>query len=198
MLPSILSLAFPNENPALNRAGGAMVAVFVISAIGLDSLLHGIKDKVGKKWGLQSAWLLGTLLLLMVAGINYDLVFRQYAGDYRNYSWNTSELGEVISDFSNSFGSADNAWVVAYPHWVDTRLVGINAGYPMRDFGVWPDQIVNTLEVENSKLFLINLQDSEGLETLNSLYPEGNSSLHESSVIGKDFLVYFVPSGDGQ
>jgi hypothetical protein len=30
MLPSILSLAYPAENPAPNRAGGALVPVFVI------------------------------------------------------------------------------------------------------------------------------------------------------------------------
>ena len=38
MLPSILSLAFPDENPALNRAAGAIVPVFVIIAIALDGL----------------------------------------------------------------------------------------------------------------------------------------------------------------
>jgi hypothetical protein len=41
MLPSILSLAFPAENPALNRAGGALVPVFVVVGIALDGLLRG-------------------------------------------------------------------------------------------------------------------------------------------------------------
>ncbi|MFL7871047.1 MAG: glycosyltransferase family 39 protein, partial [Anaerolineales bacterium] len=38
-MPSILSLAFPAENPALNRAGGAYVPVFVIVALALDGLV---------------------------------------------------------------------------------------------------------------------------------------------------------------
>ncbi len=38
-LPSILSLAFPAENPALNRAAGAMVPTFLLVAIALDGLL---------------------------------------------------------------------------------------------------------------------------------------------------------------
>ena len=37
-MPSILSLAFPGENPALNRAGGAYVPVFVVVALALDGL----------------------------------------------------------------------------------------------------------------------------------------------------------------
>src|SRR5581483_5374586 len=42
LLPSILSLAFPDENPALNRAGGALMPVFVIVALALDGLLSAI------------------------------------------------------------------------------------------------------------------------------------------------------------
>ncbi len=40
-MPSILSLAFPGENPALNRAGGAYVTAFVIVGLALDGLLTG-------------------------------------------------------------------------------------------------------------------------------------------------------------
>jgi hypothetical protein len=39
MLPSILSLAFPRENPALNRSGGAMVPVFIIIGIGFYNFI---------------------------------------------------------------------------------------------------------------------------------------------------------------
>ena len=35
-MPSILSLAFPGENPALNRAGGAYVTAFVIAGLALE------------------------------------------------------------------------------------------------------------------------------------------------------------------
>lgn len=196
MLPSTLSLAFPAENPALNRAGGTMVAVFVICAVALDSLLHGIKDKIGARWGLAAAWGLGGLILGLVAVLNYGLVFRQYSGAYAQHSWNSSELGEIIHDYSNSFGTDDSAWVVAYPHWVDTRLVATNAGFPGRDYGIWPDQLEDTLATPSPKLFLVNLQDAEGLETLQSLYPGGVSSLHSSSIPAKDFLIFFVPPNE--
>ena len=51
MLPSILSLAFPDENPALNRAGGAIVPVFLIIAIALDGLMSGVEKRLHSKTG---------------------------------------------------------------------------------------------------------------------------------------------------
>ncbi len=43
MLPSILSLAFPNENPALNRTAGALVPTFIVVGISLDAFLTAIE-----------------------------------------------------------------------------------------------------------------------------------------------------------
>ncbi len=195
MLPSILSLAFPNENPALNRAGGAMVVIFVISAIGLDALAHGIKDRLGKHARLRSAWITAAIVLAATAFLNYDMVFRQYADAYKFFSWNSSEMGALIEDFSNTNGDSDNAWVIAYPHWVDTRLVGINAGFAYKDFGIWPEELGHTLANQEEKLFLLNFKDSNGMDALISLYPNGETSIYDSSIEGKDFFVYTVPSG---
>lgn len=47
MLPSILALAFPNENPALNRTSGAMIPVFVIAGLALFSFIDSIRLKLG-------------------------------------------------------------------------------------------------------------------------------------------------------
>ena len=194
MLPSILSLAFPAENPALNRAGGATVAIFIIAAIGLDAFVHGIKDRVGKTGGLPVAWITGVLLIVAIGGTNYDMLFRQYGNAYQGYSWNSSEIGEVIENFSNTFGDADNAWVIAYPHWVDTRLVGINAGNEGRDFAIWADQLPDTQGIQEAKLFIFNLQDADAFDALQNIYPQGSNTFHESKVEGKDFYVYFVPA----
>lgn len=194
MLPSTLSLAFPEENPAMNRASGAFIAGFLICALGLDALLHGVKDKLGGKLGLRVAQALGTIILLFALALNCQLFFTDYLQEYDLHSWNTSELGQVIADYAGSFGSLDNAWVVAYPHWVDTRLVGMNAGNTARDYGIWPDQLSNTLAIAPPKLFLLKPEDSVGLDTLELLYPDGLVSTYASRVPGKEFLVFFVPA----
>lgn len=193
MLPSMLSLAFPEENPALNRAGAAAIPIFLIAAYALDALVHGIKDRIGPQSGLRVAQFIGAGLLLLIAGQNYDLVFREYAEAYAQASWNSSEIGKDIFEFSDSLGAEDSVWVVSFPHWVDTRLVGINAGFATRDFGIWPDQMEGTLSSPRPKLFLLNLQDVEGLDSLQTLYPDGRFSVSTSQVPGKEYVRYFVP-----
>ncbi len=39
MLPSIMALAFPIENPSTSRAGGAIVPILLVAVIGLESML---------------------------------------------------------------------------------------------------------------------------------------------------------------
>jgi len=192
MLPSILSLAFPSENPALNRTAGAMVPVFVIIGLTLDGILRGVQDRLSSLAGNRLAWAAGIFLFLWSAFQNYDLVFRQYQRSYTLSSWNTTEIGQVIRDFAELAGSADNAYVVAYPHWVDTRLVGINAGFPTRDFALWPENFPSTLESPAPKLFVIKFDDTASLNDLQLLYPDGYLRLFDSQVENKDFYLYFV------
>jgi hypothetical protein len=192
MLPSIMSLAYPDENPAMNRASGALVAVFLICALGFDALLHGIRDRLGGKAGVRIAAGIGGALVLVSAFANYGLVFERYNQQYTQSSWNTSEMGAVIADFAEGPGSLDQAWVISFPHWVDTRLVAINAGNPGRDYGIWPDTLATTLETPLPKLFLLRPDDAEGLSTLQSLYPQGSAQLYQSVQANKDFLIFSV------
>ncbi|NJD60983.1 MAG: hypothetical protein FIA98_16435, partial [Anaerolineae bacterium] len=192
MLPSILSLAFPDENPALNRAGGAIVPVFVIIAIALDGLMSGIEQRMPSKSGSRFSWGLAIALIFFSALGNYDLVFNQYQRAYVLASINSSEMGSVIRDFGELYGGMNNAYVVPYPYWVDTRLVGMNAGDPTRDMAIMPDQIDNTVNFPQPKLFIINPQDQADLKLLYELFPHGTVSSYNSQV-GKDFYIYMVP-----
>jgi len=193
MLPSILSLAFPAENPSLNRMSGAIVPVFLLVGVAGEALWRTIQEQFGKPLGEIFAWGLGSFLLLWSASQNYDLVFRQYQRAYQGAAWNTSEMGAVIGNFAASVGSPDNAWVVAYPYWVDTRLVGINAGYPLKNYAIWPEQIAATRNRPEAKLFLVKPEDETGLQTLGQTFPAGVVQRHASESPGHDFLMYFVP-----
>jgi hypothetical protein len=188
LLPSILSLAFPSENPAPNRAAGAMVSVFLIAGIALDGLMSALESRRGARL----AWSVGLALLLISSLQNFGLVFNQYQRDYTLLSWNTTEIGSVIRDFTRSLGEPDHAYVVAYPHWVDTRLVGINAGYPTRDYAIAPEQLSTTLEQPGPKLFVIYPQDESSMRALQLLYPQGYLRTYVSRVQGKDFWTYYV------
>jgi len=193
MLPSILSLAFPEENPALNRGAGAMVPVFLIIAISFDGLISAIKRRASPGAGSTFAYGLALLLVFLSVLGNYELVFHQYKRAYELSSWNTSEMGKLVHDFGDMYGSTETAYVVPYPYWVDTRLVGMNAGDPTRDYAIPPEQIVGTLADSRPKMFLVHPEDQTNLDLLRQLFPQGNVATYESQV-GKNFYVYMVPS----
>ena len=82
--------------------------------------------------------------------------------------------------------------MVAYPYWVDTRLVGMNAGFPTRDFAIWPEDLPKTVDASGTKLFIIKEEDTDSLVDLQNLFPEGIVQRYTSSYPGKDFYQFFV------
>ena len=194
LLPSIMSLAFPNENPNLNRTAAAYVPAFLLLGVALDALLKGIKAALPGRLGNWTAGVLAAVLVFSSASANYDLTFVQYDRQFRLSAWNSSEMGAVIHDFDQMTGVGEtNAWVVAFPYWVDTRLVAMNAGFATRDAGLPPERLNETLPDARAKLFILNTADNLGLSTLLQLYPEGRYWLYDAQTDGKDFFVYMVP-----
>jgi Dolichyl-phosphate-mannose-protein mannosyltransferase len=201
LLPSILSLAFPDENPAMNRTAGAIIPVFIIVALALDSLISAFGSAKGRR--VLVSGLIG-LLLLVSASQNFDLVFRQFDQNFRLGAWNSSEMGAVIKEFGLVYGETDTTWVVPFPYWVDTRLPGVWAGVPNRDFAIFPEHFADTLQLTGPKLFILkaglqdpSANDQKDVDALEQLYPQGTLSLHRSPVLGHDFWIYFVPAPSG-
>jgi 4-amino-4-deoxy-L-arabinose transferase-like glycosyltransferase len=189
-LPSTLSLAFPGENPALNRAGGAAVTVILIAALALDGLITAFGSGQRRGW---AALLVGFLLFTSLSQ-NYDLVFHQFDSQYRDGAWNTSEMGKVIQQFGQTYGQTDTLWIIPYPYWVDTRLPGIWAGIPNRDFAIFRENLPETLMKPYPKMFIYRPDDVESEAALRALYPQGTVSRYHSVYANKDFMLYFVPS----
>ncbi len=193
MLPSILSLAFPDENPSLNRTGAAIVPVFILAAYGIESIYSALRERLAGKMRVIVPSVLVVGLVFVSASQNFDLVFRQYSQEFLSGVWNTSDLGHVIRSFADSVGSPDTAYVIPYPYWVDTRLVGIEAGYGVRDFALDRSALDTTLADTREKLFIVDTQDSETVQDLETLYPDGSLYLYKANLPGKDFLEYYVP-----
>lgn len=193
-LPSTLSLAFPTENPATNRAAGAIVPVFILAGLAFAAIPDWIEThwKGRRTVGIN---LVFTGLLLVIAGrLNYHLVFNDYQDLYRRSAWNTSEAGAVIRNFAESIGYYETAHVVAYPHWVDTRLVGINAGQPTRDYAISEEDFADTIFESRPQLFLLHPDDEESLQKLKELHPFAQVSEYPNLIEGKNFIILSVPS----
>lgn len=214
LLPSVLNLAIPAENPNLYRTGGALVVVFILVAATLDSLmtvlqehLHGGRQDGGRQdggrhsggsfpgaWGTRVAWGVTAILLFFTALHSYNLVFDRYVEQYRSATWNNAEMGRVVRGYIDAFGNSEHVWVVGYPYWVDTRLVAMEAGIPERDLAFSIQNLPGLSADPLPKLFLLKPEDQAAQQALQNAYPQGWLQRHPSQSPGKDFLLYFVPA----
>jgi hypothetical protein len=192
LLPSVLSITFPDENPALNRSGGVLVPAVILIGIAIENLHINIKSRFPEIWGKIISWGVVFLILIGTAINNAQLVFNNYFQLYEASAWNTTEIGHVIKQFSETYGDSDNAWVIPYEHWVDTRLVGIHAIGRVEDFALWQADLQLTTDVPPPKLFIYNQQDQETFDILREQYPDGINSIYHSESEGRDFMIYFV------
>jgi hypothetical protein len=192
MLPSVLSIAFPDENPSLNRSGGAIIPVFLVIGFGVENLIENIRSHLPEQRG---KWLSRVVVLLLAAGsmgINYNLVFKDYYAQFKMKAWNTSEIGYIVRDFSETIGDQDHVWVIPYPHWVDTRLVGIQGVGWVKDYALWQEDIPATMEDSPPKLYIYKPDDEDTENILQDLYPGGVIKRYYSEVEGRDFMLFYV------
>jgi hypothetical protein len=196
MLPSIMALAFPNENPSPSRLGGAAVPIMIIAVLGFQSVFASLWQRSRGKVSKVVVTLFALFLVFISARQNYDIVFNQYRASYANATWNTKEMGDVCRDFINSVGTPETCYVSGLAYWADTRLVAMQAGYPNGDFALWPDHYTDSLSNPNAKLFIVKADATDDLAKLKQLYPNGFGILHKSSVEGRDFIAFFVPPMD--
>jgi hypothetical protein len=196
LLPSILSLSFPNENPSVVRTGGAIPLVMLIAALPLWVIGQQLRFVSGQSGGIIAGFLM-VVILMTAAGYNYDWYFVRYDAHYRRTVWNTNEMAQVARGFADSIGDLAHVYHVPYPYWADTRLIGINAG----DI-TWSNAVSDTTTMRQqasdpaAKLYLLYVHDNDALSALMTLYPQGGLQHYKSAIdASKDFLIFFVPEG---
>jgi hypothetical protein len=192
-LPSTLALAFPAENPNLYRTGGVIIPVFLMAAIALDAWMRAMQAARPSATGRAAIWIVAIAVIGLAALQDYSWVFDKFQENYRNSAWNSSEMGLLAREFGETIGSPDTIYVMAYPHWVDSRLVATNAGFPDRDFRLDVDQLESTTADPRAKLFILFKEDQVALDALRQIYPHGWVSQIPSKVPTKEFQVYFAP-----
>ena len=200
ILPSILALAFPIENPSITRAGMAQPIVFVVAAMALDAIIRWVEKRWIGSWNMIANIWLAAILISPIIFMNHKIVFRDYANQYASFAGNASELGAVVRSYAESVGSWESVWVVAYPHWVDTRAVGIYAGRMKWNNAVIekPDQNLRaTLADEEKELFLLSQHDEATLELLREIYPRGVIRRWKSNISHADDFMLFFAGAEG-
>ncbi len=195
MLPSTLSLAFPDENPALHRASGAYIPAFTLAAMAVVAAIDWAKQVWAQRRSAMASIYAGLGLLFVISAIiNYRLVLVDFAKLNLQSAWNTAQAGEIVRGFAESVGSYETAHMVPYPFWMDGRLVGIDAGQPAKDYSTTTDQLAGLQDEPRAQLFLVNTQDVPDQDLLTQLFPAGRWSIAHSDQPGKDIAVFLVPA----
>ncbi|MBI3913941.1 MAG: hypothetical protein HY327_07125, partial [Chloroflexi bacterium] len=195
LMPSALSIAFPIENPGFARMGGAIPLVFIIAALPLAFLARAIVGAGESLRARVAAVLVIGAMVLILARVNYQRYFVDYDAQYRVSARNEREVAEVVRAFASSVGDVAHAWILLYPHWIDTRNVAINLG----DFA-WQDHTLAKADDAEphtrdggNKLYILNVADNANLQRLQDLFPNGQLRVFKSQTPNHDFNIWYVP-----
>jgi hypothetical protein len=194
LLPSILALAMPNENPSLARAIAAVPVVFLLPAFGLILLTDYLRGLVPGRNGVWVGLGLASLLIVLGASQDFDLTLRQYPATYRLNSENASELGLFMKNFVATIGRPEDTYFIPYPYWVDDRIVNIEAGFPIDSVHyVFPENIPDFEFSGRPTLFLLLATDVDSLEALRQRFPDGYYATVASAFPNHDYIFFIVP-----
>jgi hypothetical protein len=224
LLPSALSLAFPMENPSVVRTGGAIPALMVTAALPVSlAISRGLRDwppnwnrgdpggAIVRNWRAALLILGGLTLAVAATVINYRRYYVDYWNQYQQNALNTTEIASAIHDFVENGGHPANAWIIAWPYWIDTRGVGIELGDPP-----WNNVILDPEELdahaeppadgaapqENDskypRLYVLHPEDTQSSRQLRSLFPDGWTSIYTSKQPGRSFVLFHVPPASTQ
>ncbi len=142
LLPTALTLAYTIENPSFTRASGTIPPIYFLAGLPLGALA-ALLERSGWRW---RRWSLGTLAaLVLLAGVvgwaqgwDRENFFTEYRLSY-SMSWKPyREIAKPLREFAREQGGYGNAFVIAYPHWLDHRILGAMAG-DIR----WPNGVVS-------------------------------------------------------
>ncbi len=191
LIPSAISIAFPQENPSLSKALAAAVPVALIAAKGLLYVV----DRLGSLLSIDSKYkkvFISALFLFLIIIGNYSLITKQYASQYQASAWNASEMAQVIKRYDTGQQGISYAYILGYPHWVDHRAVSILMGRPRENLSLNVSEIESTKEIVIPKIFIVNPFDKESISTLQSTYPNGVVSTYQSVTPEKNFLIFIA------
>lgn len=217
LLPSALTLAYTIENPSFTRTSGTIPAIFMLAALPLGLLLWRVSRVPGRVWGMSLGALAALVILAGVVGSaldwNRDNFFTHYHLSYSN-SWKPYRaIARPLRSFAEGEGSYGNAFMVAYPHWLDHRILGAMAG-DIR----WPNGLVARTDLPLAiqrntgtpyaydparPLFVMYHADDEATEAyLRELFPGGEVRRYTytwqtgiDTVSTGEFFIYTVRAG---
>jgi hypothetical protein len=198
LLPSILSLAYPGENPSTVRAGMALPPTAVLVALPMLLLTRRLASWVGGSSGVWAGGIALAALLVPVARINAEQYFRVYAWQHSAASQHSAKVAQAVAGFLALGGRREDVYVIPWQHWFDTRLLAIQVGDLRWEPILWGvEEARRTDGLPRPRLYLVHPDDGDALASLSRWYPGAAVHVHDlRETGGQPYLVtVLVPPG---
>lgn len=179
MLPSIISISFPVENPATARGSMALPFTILLVSATLSLLARRVRVWVGGAAGIVASAALVGILAFAIFQTNYRQYFHIYPQQYLRVTEHPSNVADAINGFIALGGQRKNAYIVVWPHWIDVRSVAIQAGEPY-----WRPDIPSADEAlkhdgtSEPRLYIVHPDDKASLQKLLAWYPTAIQQTH--------------------
>ena len=201
LLPSALSIAFPDENPSVVRTGGALPMLMIVCAVVPGNLLFSQRFARASFFRPIMTWAIELVICGAVIVVNFQRVFVDYPAQYCPQAQNASDIAHEmdawVAEGPERPGghSRSNAWIIGYPYWVDSRAVGVWIGdinFPNTAGAAVGLQDAASVDLHGQPgWFVLNEQDTETLQALKRKYPEGQAKMVTGSRCDvKRFIIY--------
>lgn len=192
LLPSILALAWPRENPSVVRAGGALPVVMMLAALPLWAIVQAA-TRLWSRPGHRARQVAGAAIisgvLATIAQQNTSVYFGPYAEQYLQNANNSSEIAHAIQVRAAEIGGIEHAFLLLWPHWVDTRAVGLNMGAPRWHNVLESVPLISDDAQNQVRLVVLPMEATAHLSTIQTLWPGARVELVSSRVPSKSFYV---------
>jgi hypothetical protein len=197
-MPSLLSLAYPGENPSTVRMGMAIPLTAILVALPVALLARRVAGLVGGRHGTAAAGIVLGTVLLPVLMTNADQYFRVYARQHSRSSQHSAEVARAVNGFLALGGRREDVYILPGANWFDTRLVAIQTG-DIRWNPLLPnvDGARRADGVPRPRLYVVHPDDRQSLALLQQWYPDATTWAHVvPDSDGRPFFVtVLVPPG---
>ena len=182
MLPSIMSIAYPGENPSTVRMGAVIPLAAVVAGTGLVVATRRLAlwlaiddDPNARVRNGSSVLVIGVFACGLVAwtwALNARAYFVEYPIQHAAASEHASRFGDMVRGFVAAGGRREDVHILPGPHWVDWRLLSVEAG-DVR----WQPLVEKVTDIPaqdvatGRRLYFVHPEDRASLDQLRKWYP---------------------------
>jgi hypothetical protein len=200
--PSILSIAFPLENPATARMGMALPPTMILVALPLLVLGRRLEGTFGQRAGRAAAGVGLVLVLGAVVRLNVRDYFDVYPRQYFLASQHVEGMAQTIKGFVALGGQLQDVHILPAAFWVDTRSVASEVGDvrwnpSLGGAGVEAARLQDGLPRE--RLYIVHPDDRAAIDALTRWYPTADRQTHTLPAPAPPgtpyFVTFLIPAG---